>query len=75
MFGLDQYGGYLVSALAITVLVLGGYGWYLRSRLSGLKRRRAAQAGGDHSARNVSAAAPMASTAQVANSAKGPTTL
>jgi hypothetical protein len=72
MLGLDQNGGYVLSALAITVAVLGGYALYLRSRLNGLKRRAAVEA--DQSARNVSAAAPMPSTAQVASSAKGPTT-
>ncbi len=36
--GLDQYGGFLIAAFAITCAVLGGYGLYLRSRLSGLRR-------------------------------------
>jgi hypothetical protein len=72
MLGLDQNGGYVLSALAITVAVLGGYALYLRSRLNGLQRRADVEA--DQSARNVSAAAPMPSTAQVASSAKGPTT-
>jgi hypothetical protein len=66
MLGLDQFGPYLVSALAITVVVLVGYGLYLRSRLMGARRREA------HSARNVNAAAPMATTAQPASNAKGP---
>jgi hypothetical protein len=70
MLGLDQNGVYVLSALAITIIVLGGYGLYLRSRLNGLKRRAA----DDQSARNVRAAAPMPSTAQVVSSAKGPTT-
>jgi hypothetical protein len=72
MLGLDQNGVYVLSALAITVVVLGGYALYLRSRLNGAKRRAAAET--DQSARNVSAAAPMPSTAQVASSANGPTT-
>jgi hypothetical protein len=72
MLGLDQNGVYVLSALSITVVVLGGYGLYLRSRLLGLRRRNAAWE--DHSARNVRAAAPMPTTAQVASSAKGPTT-
>lgn len=40
MLGLDQNGGYVLSALAITVIVLGGYALYLRSRLAGLRHRR-----------------------------------
>jgi hypothetical protein len=68
VLGLDQNGGYLLAAFAITVIVLAGYALYLRSRLLALRRRRA---GADYSARNVAAAAPMASTAQVASSAKG----
>ena len=67
MLGLDQYAPFLLSALGITVLVLVGYALYLRSRLSGLRR-------GPQSARNVSAAAPMHTTAQAASSANGPTT-
>jgi hypothetical protein len=79
MLTLDQNGGYVLWAFAITVVVLAGYGLYLRSRLLALRRRRASAARqanptDDHSARNVNAAAPMASTAQVARSAKGPTT-
>ena len=72
MLGLDQNGIYVLSALGITILVLAGYGLYLRSRLLGLRRH--AVAADDQSARNVRAAAPMPTTAQVASSAKGPTT-
>jgi hypothetical protein len=71
MLGLDQNGVYLLAALGITILVLAGYGLYLRSRLLGLKRRFGGQP--DYSGRNVSAAAPMPTTAQVASSAKEPT--
>jgi CcmD family protein len=39
MLGLDQNGGYLVAAFVITVVVLGAYTLYLRSRLGGLRRR------------------------------------
>jgi hypothetical protein len=61
---------YVAWAFGITVVVLVGYALYLRSRLVGLQRQaRAAQ-----SARNVSAAAPMATTAQAASSPSGPTT-
>ena len=67
MLGLDQYAPYLLSAFGITLVVLVGYAAYLRSRLMGVRRRAAA-----HSGRNVSAAAPMVSTAQAASSAKGP---
>ena len=70
MLGLDQNGVYVLSALGLTIVILVGYGLYLRSRLLGLKRRSA----DDYSARNVRAAAPMPTTAQVASSAKGPTT-
>ena len=75
MLGFDQNGGYLLWAFGITVVVLMGYALYLRSRLLGLRRRASAAAARskDHSARNVRAAEPMASTAQVASSAKGPT--
>jgi CcmD family protein len=66
MLGLDQYAGFLLAAFAITVVVLGGYALYLRSRLNGLRR--------SHSARNVSAAAPMPTTAQAASRANGPST-
>jgi hypothetical protein len=74
MLTLDQNGGYVLWAFAITVVVLVGYALYLRSRLLALRRRAAQAQNEDHSARNVRAAAPMASTAQVASSAKGPTT-
>jgi hypothetical protein len=61
---------YVAWAFGITVVVLVAYGLYVRSRLLSLRRRmRAAQ-----SARNVSAAAPMATTAQAASSPSGPTT-
>jgi hypothetical protein len=66
MLGLDQYAGFLLSAFGITVVVLGGYALYLRSRLNGLRRPQ--------SARNVSAAAPMPTTAQAASSANGSST-
>ena len=75
MLGLDHNAAYLLWALGITVVVLGVYGAYLRSRLMALRRRAAAQ--GDrrrYSARNVTAAAPMVTTAQAANSANGPRT-
>jgi hypothetical protein len=65
MLGLDLNAGYVVSALGITVVVLGGYVLLLRSRLTGARR-------GAYSARNVSAAAPIPTTAQPASSAKGP---
>lgn len=68
MLGLDHYASYLLSAFGITVAVLVCYGLYLRSRLSGLRRRLA----GDYSGRNVSAAPPRATTAQAASSANGP---
>lgn len=71
MLGLDHYAPFLLSAFGITLVVLVGYALYLRSRLSGLRRRAAAQAQA-HSGRNVSAAAPMVTTAQAASSAKGP---
>ena len=67
MLGLDQYAPFLLTALGITVIVLGAYGLYLRSRLSALRRP-------PQSARNVNAAAPMPSTAQPARSANGPST-
>jgi predicted Na+-dependent transporter len=63
---------FVVSAFVITVIVLGLYAAYLRSRLTGM-RRRALAASADQSARNVSAAAPMATTAQPANSPSGST--
>jgi hypothetical protein len=68
MLGLDQYGPFLISAFAITVLVLGGYGLYLWSRLNGVRRR-------GHSGRNVSAAAPMPTTAQTNSSANEPSAI
>ena len=67
MLGLDHYAPYLLSALGITVIVLGGYALYLRSRLLAARRREA------YSGRNVSAAAPRVTTAQAASSANGPT--
>jgi len=65
---LDHYGAYLMSAFGVTVVVLGVYGLYLRSRLQGARRRAS------YSGRNVSAAAPIATTAQPASSANGPST-
>jgi hypothetical protein len=63
MLGLDQYAPFLLSALGITIVVLGGYGLYLRSRLSGLSRPQ--------SARPVSpSAAPVPSPSR----ANGPST-
>jgi hypothetical protein len=41
MLGLDQNGVYLVAAFVITVLVLGGYTLYVRSRLAAARRRKA----------------------------------
>jgi CcmD family protein len=70
---LDNNGGYVFSALAITIVVLVGYALYLRSRLTGLRRRASAPAE-DYSARNVRAAAPMPPTAHTASSANGPST-
>ena len=67
---MDHNGIFVISAFAITVVVLAGYAAYLRSRLVGL-RRRAGLARGDQSGRNVSAAAPMATTAQTAKSPSG----
>ena len=43
MLGLDQNGGYVLSAFGITVVVLAGYALYLRSRLTALRRRRLGQ--------------------------------
>jgi hypothetical protein len=76
MLGLDHYAGYLLSAFGVTVVVLGLYGLYLRSRLTALRRRAAARAApqDDYSGRNVSAAAPMVTTAHAASSASGPRT-
>ena len=71
MLGLDHYAPFLLSAFGITVIVLVGYVLYLRSRLSGVRRRAA---GASHSGRNVSAAAPRVTTAQAASSANGPST-
>lgn len=71
MLGLDHYAPYLLSAFGITVLVLLGYGLYLRSRLQAMRRRLA----GGYSARNVNAAAPRVTTAQPASSANEPSTL
>lgn len=70
---LDHNGGYVLTAFGITVIVLGAYAAYLGSRLTGLRRRRA-MVGADQSARNVTAAAPIPTTAQTPSSAKGPTT-
>ena len=67
MPALDHYAPFLLSAFAITVIVLVGYVLFLRSRLRAARRRR-----GDYSARNVSAAAPRVTTAQAASSANGP---
>ncbi len=75
MLGLDHYAPFLVSAFGITLVVLVGYVLYLRSRLSGARRRAAVvPPSGDeaYSARNVTAAAPRAATAQAASSANGP---
>jgi hypothetical protein len=76
MLGLDHNAAYLLWALGITVVVLGAYGLYLRSRLMAVRRRAASQVsvGQRYSARNVSAAAPMVTTAHAASSANGPTT-
>jgi heme exporter protein D len=65
---MDHYGPFVLSAFAITVVVLGGYAAYLRSRLSGLRRQEQA-----HSARNVATAVPIPTTAQTANSPSGST--
>jgi hypothetical protein len=70
MPALDHNAAFLVWAFAITVAVLGGYGLYLWSRLKGARARM-----DDHSARKVSAAAPMATTAQPASRANGPSAL
>jgi hypothetical protein len=80
VLGLDHYAPFLLSAFGITLVVLGGYALYLRSRLNGVRRRAAADAApgaapGDdaaYSARNVTAAAPRAATAQAASNANGP---
>jgi hypothetical protein len=73
MPALDHNAPYLLSAFGITVVVLGGYGLYLWSRLKAVRDR--VLAADDYSARNVSAAAPIATTAQPASSAKGPSAL
>ena len=39
MLGLDHNAAYLLWALGVTVVVLGGYWLYLRSRLMALRRR------------------------------------
>jgi hypothetical protein len=61
---------FVLSAFFITVIVLGAYAAYLRSRLTGV-RRRLSGAAADQSARKVNAAAPMATTAHAANSPSG----
>jgi hypothetical protein len=68
MLGLDHNAPFLITAFGITVVVLGGYGLYLRSRLTALRRRASAA----HSGRNVSTAPPTVTTAQPASSASGP---
>ena len=73
MPGLDHFGAYLIWAFGITVVAFATYGLYLRSRLAGA-RRRAAALGHDYSGRNVSAAAPIVTTAQPVSSANGPST-
>ena len=75
MLGLDHNAPYLLSAFSITVVVLGGYGLYLRSRLGGVRRRAVAiRADEPQSARNVNAAPARATAAQAASSANGPST-
>jgi hypothetical protein len=75
VLGLDHYAPFLFSAFGITLLVLGAYALYLRSRLQGLRNRELTLSQDqDYSARNVSAAAPRAATAQAASSANGPST-
>jgi heme exporter protein D len=64
MLGLDHYAPYLLSAFGVTLVVLTVYGLYLRSRLMAARRR--------YSGRKASAAAPIATTAQAASSANGP---
>lgn len=66
---LDHNAVYLISALLITVVVLGVYTLYLWSRLRGASRRAT---GDPQSARNVAAAPPMVSSVQTPNSANGP---
>ncbi len=78
MPALDHYAPFLLSAFGITLVVLLGYLVYLRSRLQGARRRAAVLASESdasseaYSARNVTAAAPRAATAQAASSANGP---
>jgi heme exporter protein D len=74
VLGLDHYAPFLLAAFGITVIVLVGYLLYLRSRLQGVRRRAEALAASEegYSARNVTAAAPRATTAQAASSANGP---
>ena len=76
MLGLDHNGPFLLAAVCITVVVLGGYGLYLRSRLGAARRHAVARDSGEtaYSGRNVAAAAPMVTTAQTASSANGPST-
>jgi hypothetical protein len=38
MFGLDQFGGYVLAAVGLSGTVLGGYLLYLQARLGGLRR-------------------------------------
>ena len=66
---LDHYAPFLLSAFGVTVVVLVGYVLYLRSRLDGLRQR---VRGDGYSARNVKAAAPIATTAQAVSSTRGP---
>lgn len=73
MPALDHNGAFLISAFALTVVVLGGYASYLWSRLRGV-RRAMARSGGDQSARNVNAAPPIVTTVQTPNNANGPST-
>jgi CcmD family protein len=67
---LDHNGTFLIVAFVITLVVLGGYAVYLRSRLNGLRRRKASA----YSGRNVNTAAPMVTTAQPASNASGAST-
>ena len=61
MLGLDQYAPFLLSALGITVVVLGAYGLYLRSRLNAL-RTMAARGQGSRADPPPPFAAPRASS-------------
>ena len=76
MLGLDHNAAFLLSAFGITVIVLGVYAAYLRSRLVAARRRALSRDVGEpaYSARNVAAAAPMVTTAHAASSANGPST-